>query len=267
MAAGALHAGQGDAAPNRDTAVRGMVILAAERLNADCYPDTVWGRADERFQYLPRYITWGQAPDTAGWSRARRDSVADCLGTVAKASKVRITELRYPAWAGLHGTAAFQSFNRDTVTDIMITLWGRVPAQGNGNGNGNDNGRETPMRDTMRMVVLFGQRGLDTLGVVDLSDVSGVHRLKFTAVEMRRDVEVRNPKVRDISGRLSWEIEPVDVDVEQEKKDTARHQPGIPRRPEPPSLNEGVRPADPNGPPRPWTGEPGWAVGRMRNDE
>lgn len=209
-------------AQNADNEHSGMAILHLGRLNRDCFPDTLWGDRDAAGNYLPRVIAWGQPPDTAGKGRHFADSVEDCHDRIAKHLKVKSTTIEYPGWAGLMGSVAYQNMNPDTVPDMFFTLWGRVETK-------------RGAVDTARMFVVFAQTGLDTLKKLDLSDVRGLRRDKFTALELTAGVEVRDPRQRDLSGRTSWEVFAVDVVVDGEEE-------GRPERDDPdatgPLLNE-----------------------------
>jgi hypothetical protein len=78
-------------------------------------------------------------------------------------------------------------------------------------------------RDSTKLLVIFGQHGLDTISTIDLSTIAAFQSDPFTAVELRTGVELVNQKKRDISGRKSYELLPVGFTMRE--PDTTRNAP------------------------------------------
>ncbi|MBS1913723.1 MAG: hypothetical protein JST22_17175 [Bacteroidetes bacterium] len=186
----------GNDVPPADSVHAGMMVLYTGNLNFDCHPDTVWGARDGSFHLLPRVIVWGRPAAGAG-----SDTVDPCLDPIPDSLKRSFTRITYPEWEGLTGSAAFTRFNGDTLTDIFLTLMGRT-------------GVGDQAHDTTRMVLLFGQHGLDTLSTLDIASVGVFQYTPFVAMQMRPEIEVVDPASRDLSGRTSWELMPVDLVIQ-----------------------------------------------------
>ncbi len=182
---------------------RDLAVLAVGRINPDCWPDTVFGAPDAAYNYLPRYIAWGQAPSTRARNDRERDSLAGCASRTSAGRRTRRTELRFPRWENLAGSVTIAPVNRsDDYLDLLITLHGTVPAIGRD---------QRTEHDSLITMVLFGQSGLDSAAVIDLDGVRGLHRGSVTVLELRPNAELRDPRRRDMTGRTSWELAPVDV--------------------------------------------------------
>lgn len=166
--------------------VSGDAVLSIGRFNPDTYPDTVIGTKTPA-GYLPSRVLWGYPfGQTPG----------------AMPGKLRETVLRYPAWKDLRGSVAFQRINADSLVDMVLHLQGVVTTmQGEG-------------LDSLRSVVVFGQSGLDSLAVVDLDGIRRFQVRPFFAVELVREVELSEPGTRDLSGSMSYVLEPIELDVQ-----------------------------------------------------
>ncbi|HVZ39820.1 MAG TPA: hypothetical protein VHI13_11130 [Candidatus Kapabacteria bacterium] len=187
----------GNDAPSPDSVHAGMMVLYTGNLNFDCEPDTVWGTRDRAFHLLPRVIVWGRSAAREGAA----DTADPCLDPIPDSLKRSFTRITYPDWDGLTGSAAFTRFNGDTLADIFLTLMGRT-------------GTGDQAHDTTRMVLLFGQHGLDTLPTLDIASVGVFQYTPFVAMQMRPEIEVVDPAARDLSGRTSWELMPVDLVIQ-----------------------------------------------------
>jgi len=185
-------------------------VLFIGHLNFDCYSDTVTGWGDERRRFLPRAIHWGQ-PRVALRYNPQTDRydtlIADSACGMPSDRRLRTTALHYPAWEGVGGSIAFQRMNADTLTDLLFYLWGTV-------------GDSDERRDTLRPLLIFGQQGLDTLPVLDLAAIESFQVAPFFAMELRLGTELIEPAMRDISGRISYVLAPVFIDIEDRDRDT-----------------------------------------------
>jgi hypothetical protein len=170
-------------------------ILFIGHLNYDSVPDSVYGGADAQHHYLPHSLHWGRA------------------GSPSEGHHVAVTTIRYPDWQEFTGTVAFQKMNADSVTDIIFYLWGKT-------------GEPNNLHDTIRPILLFGQPSLDSLSIIDLSSVSSFQLTPFVAMEMRTGSEFVHPALRDLSGKPSYMLAPVDVIVDPNQQPGKRTAPG-----------------------------------------
>lgn len=171
-------------------------IIFTGSLNADCYADTVIGYPDVKFNYLPYAIMWGKpGPREDSLSAAR------CMADIPRERRVAVTYLRYPEWHSFSGSVTFQPVNQDSLDDITLFIWGKV-------------GEGSAQRDTIRPVVIFAQPGLDTLPAIDVADITAFQTSPFFAMDLRLASELVHPSVRDISGRTSYELQQVTLDIE-----------------------------------------------------
>ena len=185
------------------------VIFYIGHLNTDCLVDTLVG-----FGYyyndviLPRCILWGKA-----------DSLTmGCVDTSLGGPpfdqyKVDTTYLQYPDWEDLEGTISLLYLNNDTVDDMLFILWGRA-----------DTG--VLMHDTALFLGVFGQRGLDTFDILDVSLIDSQQQFPFFALPMIPDSNYSNPLVREITGRISYIIEPLDLVVDSSGSGNPKPLPG-----------------------------------------
>ena len=171
-------------------------IFHIGNLNTDCLPDTVIGLSYFNVPKLPTHILWGKA-DSAN------PGCADTAlgGSFFDSLKVDTTTISYPSWSGLKGSVSFLKLNSDTLTDVMFIVWGRA-----------DTGLAE--HDTARFIGIMGQRGLDTFNLVDVGAIDSIQTLPFTSLSMARDSHYVNPQVREITGRISYIIGPVDLEVD-----------------------------------------------------
>lgn len=176
-------------------------VLFVGHLNTDCYPDTVCGYANGPRTYLPDVIVWGQAV-------AERPQPCDKDGTHGghpkEARLLPKTSFVYPGWRELRGSVAFEQYNsNDSITDVILYLWGKSPHTG---------------KDTSRALVVYGQLALDTLPVLMIGEIATqLQSTPFFAMDMRIGREFVAPDVRDISGRISYELPRVNFPLQEDK--------------------------------------------------
>lgn len=166
-------------------------IIFTGSLNADCYADTVLGYPDLKFNYLPYQIRWGRPGQTEDSASAAR-----CLAGIPLERRVPVTFIQYPEWASFSGSVTFQPVNQDSLNDMTLFVWGSI-------GNG------AAKHDTIRPVVIFAQSGLDTLAVINVGDIRPFQTSPFSAMDLRLASELVQPSIRDLSGKTSYELEPV----------------------------------------------------------
>jgi len=188
--------------------VQRNVLITVARLNPDCYPDTVLGVLEiPSMTSLPTRIRWGQPPavhdrdsgrqKSHGNGDAARDSCSD--GIDAK-RKLRETAIIYPDWKDFTASVAFQQLNDDAMPDILFYLRGKVEVDGE-------------LRDTLRPLVLYGQYGLDTMMLLNLTDVPAFQSEPFFASELYFGRDFTNDKQRDMRDSVSWELLRTKVNV------------------------------------------------------
>jgi hypothetical protein len=158
----------------------GESILFVGHLNFDSIPDSVYGWPDVQHHYLPHSLHWGR------------------VASPGDSQPIAVTTITYPDWQDFTGTVAFQRMNADSVTDIIFYLWGKTG---------------DPVHDTIRPILLFGQSSIGSLSTIDLSSVSSFQLTPFVAMEMRTGSELVHPALRDLSGKPSYMLAPVDVVV------------------------------------------------------
>lgn len=171
-------------------------ILYIGHLNFDCIEDTVIGVAGENRLYLPHAIAWGRLEG------------APCPGQPVmtheemqhRAAMVPRTRILYPAWRNLHCSVAFHEVNGDTLPDIMLFLRGEAPPG-------------TGEKDRARVLVLFGQKWLDTVAVVRIEQVKPFQYEGFFAMDLQYGRDIVEPEIRDISGVRSHVLLPVALRV------------------------------------------------------
>ncbi len=184
-----------------------MQILYTGSLNFDCFPDTIFGTRGPDGLYLPRVIIWGR-PTTAAPAGGRRDANAACLGPIADSVKVPFTLIQYPSWGNLRGCVSIQSFNPDTLADMLFMLRGAV-------------GEGRNQHDSLLSLLVFGQHGLDTHRVLNLANIGPFQSYPFIAMQVRKGVQLLNRRSRSLSRAASYEIAPVGLIVDE--PDTTPH--------------------------------------------
>lgn len=187
-------------------------LLFFGELNFDCYPDSVFGnRAADGSGFLPRRILWG---------RSTRDSLTDrdtaCLRRTAIRKQLRETLITYDGWDIRGGSVAFQRLNNDSLSDIVIHLRGVIKK------------KDKEDEQVLRSIALFGQHSLDSLPVLALGSIERFQTYPFFAMDLAKGSELNKPGRRDLSGRTSYVLEPVLLDLGNHKQDSALGMPGGP---------------------------------------
>lgn len=178
-----------------NTGTQREVVLGIAYLNFDCYADTIQGFRTQS-GYLPKRILWGiPQPDENG----RLDSA--CLGRTPLSQRVSQTTISYAGSGDATGSMTSQQINADTLGDLVLHIHSRVTEYG-------------IERDSLRSVVIFGQHGLDSLPEIRIGEISRFQMEPFFAMDLVKGSELINPAERDLSGRTSYELEPVDITLE-----------------------------------------------------
>lgn len=174
-----------------------QAVLFIGHLNADCIPDTVKGRSTGLRAYLPDVVVWGKpainndCPDTVQG------------GHIPGTPFVPLTPIVYSGWDELEGSVAFQRYNQnDSLDDMIFYLWGKYQ-----DGQGQ-------WRDTARAVVIFGQKDLDLQHLIIVQNITAVFQSSpFFAMDLRLQHELVDPDERDLTGEISYELLPADIQV------------------------------------------------------
>ncbi len=198
-----------------DTVMPATHILAVGHFNDDSRPDTLFGGFDSHMNIRPAFIAWGDSSKKGGERKER-------------------TEFRYPAWIGLTGSSAIQRINRDDgLDDICFYLRGeyrtpdvRQDVTDRDTDDGGADGRSTSLRDTMRAVVIFGQRDLDKVRVIHIDHITGFQAHPFFALDLWNQEKLVEPKGRDLSGRKSYELAEILLEDGRARRES-EEQPGM----------------------------------------
>lgn len=173
-------------------------ILHIGRLNTDCLPDTLIGVMDRRFHHIPVAIRWGrsllpppQCPNSPP------------LDSMQQLHQMPMTLLHYPQWEKLTASVSATLLNNDLYEDLIITVRGKV-----------DTGIHR--RDTMRMLAIFGQLGIDTLPILQLGMLAPIQSTPFFAMELLFGTHLVEPGYREIGNAVSHTLTPITVQVVQD---------------------------------------------------
>jgi len=151
------------------------IVSAIEDLNADCVPDTVRIQNSVRSDTSWLKIFWGI-----------RDTAASCdEAWYAEGDRTyrSVTTLRVANVSGARYSLFAVTNNDDSYRDLVLSTRGTVrKAIGN----------DTLNRDTTFTIVLFAQRGIDTLTLIDFNNAAGVHAMPVIhrTVELGKGIEV-----------------------------------------------------------------------------
>ncbi len=196
-----------------DTVMPATHILAVGHFNGDSRPDTLFGGFDSHMNIRPAFIAWGDSSKKGGERKER-------------------TEFRYPKWISLTGSSAIQRINRDDgLDDICFYLRGECRTQDvrqdatDRDADGAD-GRSTSLRDTMRAVVIFGQKDLDKVRVIHIDHIAGFQTRPFFALDLWNQEKLVEPKGRDLSGRKSYELAEILLEDGRARRES-EEQPGM----------------------------------------
>ena len=159
-------------------------ILSVDHFNDDLKQDTLIGASETSRRFVPRAIVWADDP-TSG--------IPDSL-------KVDYTKIIYPThWQNLRASYNLKDINNDNYLDMILFFWGKVGDEISG------------YEDTTRAVVLFGQRGLDTMNTIVLADIGSFQITPFVAMDMRFDHELKDPEIMDLSGITNYLINDISL--------------------------------------------------------
>lgn len=183
------------------TIIHRNVVLGIVHLNFDCYADSIIGSMNDEFSYVPRCIRWGKPRpgdqiDTLGEGPG-------CLGEIPREKKRQQTLISYPSWRRASVSIAFEHLNADSLVDLVIYIRGE---EQDGDGE---------WHRVQRPLVIFGQHGLDTLDNLDLGAMERFQIEPFFGMELREDVDLTEPGIRDLSGETSWVLNPPQLDAPQ----------------------------------------------------
>lgn len=170
------------------------VILQIGHLNDDSVQDTIIGTARSDMKFLPRLIVWGIDTTNNG---------------IPESLKYYQSEIsyQYVDWDKFHGRVNLLNMNQDTLLDIVLVLSGQICDT-----------LENCI-DTVVSIVLFGQRGLDTVSLFNIAEIDTYQIQPYVAMNMRMEHEFTEAKIRDISGVVSYEVNNIDIDVNKPSGD------------------------------------------------
>ena len=109
------------------------------------------------------------------------------------------TIIQYPDWTVYDGSVSFLRLNPDSLADMVIHLHGSIRRQ------------DGEMVDTLRSICLFGQSAFDSVSVIHLDEIERFQARPFFAMELSVGTELTEPATRDLSGAISYLLEPVDL--------------------------------------------------------
>ncbi|MFW5700367.1 MAG: T9SS type A sorting domain-containing protein [Cyclobacteriaceae bacterium] len=163
-------------------------ILGVYELSNDCEQDTILGVRTIESPFYPKYIYWGN------------DQVCS---TIPDSLKVDSTEFILPDWHKLRTSTAFINFNSDSLMDMVLYTWGKVQLD------------STTYKDTSKIVVIFGQPGLDTIPQIIIDSIGTLQFHPFVAMELLVDKDFKNCQYSNLSKQLSWEMYLTDVSLSE----------------------------------------------------
>ena len=155
-------------------------------INSDCRPDTIIALGKDSRNLIPSIIVWGN-------SRQNND-IPDSLEKV-------YTKIVYPTWDNLKVRLNPMKINNDTITDLLIIVWGRLPLD------------STHYKDTATAVIIFGKKYLDTLAEIHISEIDSMTLSPFVAMKLPLGVALSNCAIRDYSHIPSYKVNNVNIDT------------------------------------------------------
>lgn len=173
--------------------------------------DTVIGCAGKDRVFYPKMIKWGK--DTTN------NSYPDSL-------KVSSSKFVYPNWKNLRITCNITTFDYDTIPDMLFIISGRIQLD------------SITFKDTVKTIVLFGQKGLDTIKIINLSTVDTIQYGPYIAVKLKNGTDLTNCKLRDLSGIPSYQLNKItkpEFEMPMKVEDKNRKQPTVFAYPNPAS--------------------------------
>lgn len=199
------------AAPLPDSLVpfQKEVILYIGHFNWDCNEDTLVGVVGDNLQYLPTGIRWG-GYDTVHTPPCPPPPGGGGPDYHPHHPRYPFTEIEYPAWGSLRGAVAIDSLNEDSLMDLLLFFSGTV-------------GDSAHMRDSSRILAIFGQNGLDTVANIRIDTIGTFQSAPFFAMDFQKGIEFTEPALRDYSRDTSWVLNRVSEPVP-----SSRQQPQVP---------------------------------------
>lgn len=178
----------------RTTSIERTLFIG--HLDFNCFPDTVKGsRSGERGEggYLPRRILWG------GPRPGHTDS--NCSGSISQSKQLKETIIQYPDWTVHDGSVSFPRINPDSLADMVLHLQASIQQQ------------DGKIVDTLRSICIFGQHAFDSVSVIHLGEIGRFQASPYFAMELVRGSEMTRPATRDLSGSISYILEPITLVV------------------------------------------------------
>lgn len=180
-------------------------ILAIKHFNFDSIKDTLIGRIDRQYHFVPYAIHWGRgAADTTQEGDSQRVDT-NALAPIADSLRVTETRIYYPQWTNFTAKCAVFTVNEDSLSDIVVHMWGKFEDS-------------TGTKDTLRSLVIFGQHGLDTLQGVNFDSMEVMQAEPFFAMQLRTGIDLVSPSLRDPTGMVSYILNPIKVNVKRKKQ-------------------------------------------------
>jgi len=174
-----------------DTNEHYIRIIEIGHFNDDAALDTLIGVAEENLNFKPRFIYWGN----------------DTNSTIPDSLKLDYLEINYPDnWIKEIISSNSDYLNNDTIMDVGLFMSGLFVDPTILVGDS--------LRDTVLNVIIFGQRGLDTLSSIQISEISSFQVVPYLAMHMRYGHELINPLYRGLRETVSYEFNTVELDIE-----------------------------------------------------
>jgi type IX secretion system substrate protein len=168
-------------------------IIEIGHFNDDAVKDTLVGAAGDNLNFKPRFIYWGN----------------DTNSTIPDSLKLEHLEINFPDnWIKTYIASNIDYLNNDTILDVGMFIAGRFVDTNIVVGDS--------LRDTVIKVILFGQRGLDTIPYVNVMEIDSFQVSPFVAMQMRYGHELINPMYRELRETISYEFKTIILDLEEE---------------------------------------------------
>ncbi len=168
-------------------------IIEIGHFNDDAVKDTLVGAAGDNLNFKPRFIYWGN----------------DTNSTILDSLKLEHLEINFPDnWIKTYIASNIDYLNNDTILDVGMFIAGRFVDTNIVVGDS--------LRDTVIKVILFGQRGLDTIPYVNVMEIDSFQVSPFVAMQMRYGHELINPMYRELRETISYEFKTIILDLEEE---------------------------------------------------
>lgn len=144
-------------------------------LNADCFGDTVRVHGGRRSDTALLQVHWGKRDSTT--------SCDDAWYLQGNRTYTSITTLRIAGVSGARYSVFAVTNNNDSYRDLVVSARGMVRKV---------IGDDTLKTDSTFTVVVYAQRGLDTLGLIDFDNRSGAYitPVMYRTVGRGRGIEV-----------------------------------------------------------------------------